>query len=651
MGKNLTRKILESHLAKPSAMNPGDEIYVKVDQTLTHDINAVMTYLAFEAIGLDRTQVETSVSYLDHNLLYLDNKTPDDHIYLQSVAKRYGVHVSRPGNGICHAVHVARFGVPGKLSMGGDSHTPHGGSIGMLCIGVGGMDVATAMTGVPMRLKMPQIIKVNLKGHLKPGCNAKEIILEMLRRVGIKGGLGKVFEYVGEGAAGLEVAERATITNMGAEMGATTSIFPADEQVRKFMRAQGREDQYVEMIPDADAEYDGEMELNLDELEPLIACPHQPDNVMPLKDAEKKKVQQVFIGSCTNASYSDIAKVALVLQGRHVNEDVSCTCAVSSKQVYKQLLRDGYLEMLIDAGVRILETACGPCCAIGQSPATKGVAVRTSNRNFKGRAGNPTAEIYLVSPESAAATAILGTFATAEDILGEDVAKLAEIHEPEVYPVDDSMIIKPLPEEEAKKVEVVKGPNIKFLPVPEQPAEHLCVPVSLKTVDNITTDDITPASAEFSSMRSNIPLMSQYCYHRYDPEFAARAKEMGQSIIIGGENYGQGSSCEHAAINPMYLGVRAVIAKSIARIHKGNLINHGIIPMIFEDPADYDKIEQGDELEINGLLEQMQTKEVEVRDNTKGVTFKARLELSDSELEVISCGGQLRYLKKQLGRE
>ena len=610
-----------------------------------------MAYLAFEAIGLDRTQVETSVSYLDHNLLYLDNKTPDDHIYLQSVAKRYGVHVSRPGNGICHAVHVARFGVPGKLSMGGDSHTPHGGSIGMLCIGVGGMDVATAMTGVPMRLKMPQIIKVNLKGHLKPGCNAKEIILEMLRRVGIKGGLGKVFEYVGEGAAGLEVAERATITNMGAEMGATTSIFPADEQVRKFMRAQGREDQYVEMIPDADAEYDGEMELNLDELEPLIACPHQPDNVMPLKDAEKKKVQQVFIGSCTNASYSDIAKVALVLQGRHVNEDVSCTCAVSSKQVYKQLLRDGYLEMLIDAGVRILETACGPCCAIGQSPATKGVAVRTSNRNFKGRAGNPTAEIYLVSPESAAATAILGTFATAEDILGEDVAKLAEIHEPEVYPVDDSMIIKPLPEEEAKKVEVVKGPNIKFLPVPEQPAEHLCVPVSLKTVDNITTDDITPASAEFSSMRSNIPLMSQYCYHRYDPEFAARAKEMGQSIIIGGENYGQGSSREHAAINPMYLGVRAVIAKSIARIHKGNLINHGIIPMIFEDPADYDKIEQGDELEINGLLEQMQTKEVEVRNNTKGVTFKARLELSDSELEVISCGGQLRYLKKQLGRK
>ena len=648
MGKNLTRKILESHLAKPSAMKPGDEIYVKVDQTLTHDINAVMTYLAFEAIGLDRTQVETSVSYLDHNLLYLDNKTPDDHIYLQSVAKRYGVHVSRPGNGICHAVHVARFGVPGKLSMGGDSHTPHGGSIGMLCIGVGGMDVATAMTGVPMRLKMPQIIRVNLKGHLKPGCNAKEIILEMLRRVGIKGGLGKVFEYVGPGAAGLEVSERATITNMGAEMGATTSIFPGDEQVRRFMRAQGREDQYVEMLPDEDAEYDGEMEINLDELNPLIACPHQPDNVIPLKDAEKKKVQQVFIGSCTNASYSDIAKAALVMQGHHVAETVSCTCAVSSKQIYRRLMEDGYAEMLLDAGVRFLEIACGPCCAIGQSPATKGVAVRTSNRNFKGRAGNPTAEIYLVSPESAAATAIVGTFATAEEIMGEDVKKLAEIKEPEMFKIDDSMIIKPLPPEEAKEVEIRRGPNIAPLPVPDAPEDHLEAKISLKTVDNISTDDITPASAEFSSMRSNIPLMSKYCYHRYDPEFSERAKSLGKSIIVGGENYGQGSSREHAAINPMYLGVKVVIAKSIARIHKGNLVNHGIIPMLFEDPADYDKIDQMDELEIENLREQIKTREVVIKDKDKNVTFKAKLDLSDSELEVILCGGQLRYLKHQL---
>ncbi|GAA6296433.1 aconitate hydratase [Enterocloster asparagiformis] len=648
MNMNLTKKILAAHLAKPSDMVPGEEIFLKVDQTLTHDINAVMTYLAFEAIGLDRTQVETSVSYLDHNLLYLDHKTPDDHIYLQSVAKRYGVYVSRPGNGICHAVQVARFGAPGKLSMGGDSHTPHGGAIGMLCIGVGGMDVATAMTGVPMRLKMPQVIKVNLTGRLKPGCNAKEVILEMLRRVGIKGGLGKVFEYVGPGAATLTVNERATISNMGAEMGATTSIFPADEQVRKFLKAQKREADFVELTADEGCSYDGEMELNLSELVPLCACPHQPDNVIPLKDVEKKKVQQVFIGSCTNASYSDIAKAALVFQGRHVHEDVSCTCGISSKQIYLQLMKDGYLEMLMNAGVRLLELACGPCCAIGQSPATKGVAVRTSNRNFKGRAGNPTAEIYLVNPESAAATAIMGTFTTAEEILGEEIVKLADIQEPDEYPVDDSMIVRPLPPEEAREVEVVRGPNIKPLPVPDAPEQHLKVQISLKTVDNITTDDITPASAEFSSMRSNIPLMSQYCYHRYDPTFAERARQMGQSIIIGGENYGQGSSREHAAINPMYLGVKAVIAKSIARIHKGNLLNHGIIPMIFADPADYDRVELEDTLEIHNLLDQMQTREVEITDVTKGFNFKAQLELSDSELEVISCGGQLRYLKRQL---
>ncbi|HBM47292.1 MAG TPA: aconitate hydratase [Lachnoclostridium sp.] len=648
MGMNITKKILSTHLAAPSDMVPGEEILLKVDQTLTHDINAVMTYLAFEQVGLDRIRTECSVSYLDHNLLYLDNKTPDDHIYLQSVAKRYGVHVSRPGNGICHAVQVARFGAPGKLLMGGDSHTPHGGSIGMLCIGVGGMDIATAMTGVPMRLKMPQIIKVNLTGHLQPGCNAKEVILEMLRRVGIKGGLGKVFEYVGPGAATLSVSERASITNMGAEMGATTSIFPADEQVRKFLKAEKREEDFTEILPDADAEYDGEMELNLSELVPLCACPHQPDNVIALKDVEKKKVQQVFIGSCTNSSYSDIAKAALVFKGRHVNEDVSCTCAISSKQIYKLLMRDGYIDMLLDAGVRLLELACGPCCAIGQSPATKGVAVRTSNRNFKGRAGNPTAEIYLVSPESAAATAITGTFASAEDILGSDLSILAEVKEPEEFPVDDAMIIEPLPEEEAKKVEIVRGPNIQPLPIPDAPEQHLKAQISLKTVDNITTDDITPASAEFSSMRSNIPLMSQYCYHRYDPEFAARAKAMGKSIIIGGENYGQGSSREHAAINPMYLGVKMVIAKSIARIHKGNLINHGIIPMVFADPADYDKLDQLDELEVDGLLDQMKTREVTIKDLTKGISFKAKLELSDNELEVILSGGQLRHLQKQL---
>ena len=650
MGKSLTRKIIESHYVKGS-MVPGEEVFIKVDQTLTHDINAVMTYLAFEAIGLDRIRTECSVSYLDHNLLYVNNMTPDDHIYLQSAAEKFGVHVSRPGNGICHTVHVSRFGAPGKISMGGDSHTPHGGSIGMLCIGVGGMDVATAMTGVPMRLKMPRVVKVNLTGELKPGCNTKEIILEMLRRVTIKGGLGNVYEYVGPGVAKLEVPARATISNMGAELGATTSIFPADEQVHKFLKAQGREEAYVELLPDEDAQYDDCIEINLSELEPMISCPHQPDNVMTLKDVEKRKVQQVFIGSCTNASYADIAKAATVFKGHHVNENVSCTCAVASKQTYRELMRDGYVDILLQAGVRMLEIACGPCCAIGQTPATNGVAVRTSNRNFKGRAGNPTADIYLVSPESAAATAIMGTFASAEDVMGEDVKELAKITEPDEYLIDDSMIIKPLPIEEAKKVEIVKGPNIKFLPIPETPQQHLCVPVSLKTLDNVSTDDITPASAEFSSMRSNIPLMSQYCYHRYAPDFAARAKEMGRSIIVGGENYGQGSSREHAAINPMYLGVKAVIAKSIARIHKGNLVNHGIIPMLFADPSDYDKIDQEDELEFNNLLDQIPTRKVTVTDKTKRFDFEVNLDLSDTEVEVVLSGGQLAYLKKKLAEQ
>lgn len=647
MGRSLTQKIIESHYVSGN-MVPGEEVFIRVDQTLTHDINAVMTYLAFEAIGLDRVRTECSVSYLDHNLLYVDNKTPDDHIYLQSAAKRFGVYVSRPGNGICHTVHVSRFGAPGKVSMGGDSHTPHGGAIGMLCIGVGGMDVATAMTGVPMRLKMPRVVKVNLTGELRPGCNTKEVILEMLRRVSIKGGLGNVYEYVGPAVEKLEVPARATIANMGAEMGATTSIFPADEQVRKFMKAQGREKDYVQLLPDDDAQYDEVIDIDLSRLEPLIACPHQPDQVIPLKEAEKKRVQQVFIGSCTNASYSDIAKAALVFEGHHVNEDVSCTCAVASKQTYRELMRDGYIDMLLAAGVRMLEIACGPCCAIGQTPATDGVAVRTSNRNFKGRAGNPTAKIYLVSPESAAATAIMGTFATAEDVMGKDVVKLAQVKEPEEYLVDDSMIIEPLPEEEAKKVEIVRGPNIKFLPIPEPPRQHLQVPVSLKGGDNISTDDITPASAEFSSMRSNIPLMSQYCYYRYDPDFAARANEMGSSIIVAGENYGQGSSREHAAINPMYLGVKAVIAKSIARIHKGNLINHGIIPMIFEDCRDYDRIDLLDELEIDNLPDQIRTRTVTVKDKTKDFTFQVKLELSNSEMEVVLEGGQLSHLKKQL---
>lgn len=650
MGASLTRKIIESHLVSGS-MEPGEEILLRVDQTLTHDINAVMTYLAFEALGLDRVRTELSVSNLDHNLLYIDNKTPDDHIYLQSAAKRFGVYVSRPGNGICHAIHTARFAVPGKVLFGGDSHTPHSGAVGMLSIGVGGMDVATAMAGQPMRLVMPKVVQVYLTGSLEPGVNAKDVILEMLRRVGVKGGLGRAFEYVGPGVATLEVPERCSIANMGAEMGATTSIFPADERVRRFMAAQGREDQYLELLPDEDAVYDERIELDLSSLEPLMACPALPDNVYKLDEVEKVPVQQVFIGSCTNASYSDIAKAALVLRGHHVNENVSCTCAIQSRQVYKQLLHDGYIDMLLDAGVRLLEFACGPCCAIGQVPATDGVAVRTSNRNFRGRAGSPTAKVYLASPESAAATAIVGTFASARDILGDEVEQLGKICEPDSYPVDDSLLIEPLPAEEAEQVEIVRGPNIKFLPIPDEPTQHLCVPVSLKGGDNISTDDITPASAELSSMRSNIPLMSQYCYMRYDPEFAERAREMGQSIIIAGENYGQGSSREHAAINPMYLGVRCVIAKSMARIHKGNLINHGIIPMLFEDPAAYDSIEQGDELEIEGLLDQIPTRRVVVKNKTRHFEFAATLDLSDAEMEVVLAGGQLRLLKAKLAEE
>jgi aconitate hydratase len=518
----------------------------------------------------------------------------------------------------------------------------------MLCIGVGGMDVATAMTGVPMRLTMPKVIKVNLMGELKPGCNSKDIILEMLRRVSIKGGLGNVYEYVGPGAEALDVSARATIANMGAETGATTSIFPADVQVRRFLVSQGREQDYKELLPDSDAQYDGFMEINLSELEPLISCPHQPDNVKRISEVEKRPVQQVFIGSCTNASYSDIAKAALVLKDHQVNENVSCTCAVASKQIYKKLMQDGYIDMLLDAGVRMLEIACGPCCAIGQTPATKGIAVRTTNRNFIGRAGNPTAEIYLVSPESAAACAITGTFSTAEEILGLDVWKLAEVKEPKEYGIDDGMLIKPLPREEALEVTVVRGPNIKPLPVPDAPENYLCAPISLKGKDNISTDDITPASAEYSSMRSNIPLMSQYCYHRYDPDFAARAKAMGKSIIIGGENYGQGSSREHAAINPMYLGVKAVIAKSIARIHKGNLINHGIIPMIFANPADYDGLELEDELEIENLLEQIPTRTITIKNKTRHFLFDVKLDITDNEMEVVLNGGQLTYLKKQL---
>lgn len=648
MAMNLARKILAAHLAKPSAMEPGDEIYVKFDQTLTHDINAVMCYLALEGMGIPRVRTEVSVSYLDHNLLYVDSKTPDDHIFLQSIAKKYGIYLSRPGNGIMHSLQYARFGIPGKTSLGTDSHTTTGGAIGMLAIGGGGMDGATAMAGIPLRLKMPKVVRVWLTGRLRAGCSGKDVILEMLRRFSVKGGLGRVYEYCGPGAATMEVPERATIANMGAELGATGSIFPADDVVRRFFISQDREKDFVPLAADDGCEYDEYVEIDLSALEPMMACPHSPDNVKKVKEVEKRPVQQVFIGSCTNGSYTDVARAALVFKGRHVHEDVSCTCGIATRQIYKQLMHDGYLDMLLDAGVRLTEIACGACCGIGQSPATNGVSVRTSNRNFKGRSGNPTAELYLVSPETAAATAIAGTFSTAQEIMGNEVAVLSSVREPEHYPIDDSMFIQPLPSEEAAQVEIKRGPNIKPLPIPEPPEQHLTAKVSLKAGDNVTTDDITPASAEFSSMRSNMPLMAQYAYCRYDPEFAKRAQACGRSIIIGGENYGQGSSREHAAITPMYLGVKAVIAKSMARIHKNNLINHGIVPMVFADPAAYDQIDLLDELEIVDFPAQIRQKLVTVNDLTKGGSFDARLELSDDEAEVLLAGGQLKYVQAQV---
>lgn len=645
MGLNLTKKIIRSHLTDPAGLIPGEEIYVRMDHTLTHDITAVMAYLAFEALELPRVRTECSVSYLDHNLLYVDNKTPDDHIFLQSIAKKYGLYLSRPGNGICHSVHYARFGIPGKTIIGSDSHTTTAGSIGMLSIGAGGMDVATAMAGMPFRLKMPEIVRVRLNGRLNPGVAAKDIILEMLRRLSVKGGLGKIFEYAGDGIEHLEVPERATITNMGAELGATSSIFPADDVVRRFFASQGREEQFIEMLPDANAGYDEEMEIDLNELKPLIACPSQPDQVRPVSECRDVRVQQVYIGSCTNASYADIKKAAAVLKGKKVHEDVSCTCSVSTRQIFKKLLREGIIEDLIDSGVRITEISCGACTGIGQAPPTKGVSVRTSNRNFPGRGGTADAELYLASPEVAAACAVKGYICEAAEVM-EDLSVLSKIREAADYPVDDSMIIPPA--EDTGAVQIVRGPNIKPLPVNTAPARELRAKVSLKAGDNISTDDITPANAQFSSMRSNIPLIAEYAYSRYDKDFVCRAKEMGVSIIVGGENYGQGSSREHAAITPMFLGVKAVLVKSMARIHKNNLINHGVIPMLFANPGDYQLIDLGDEIEVQGLLDGMKAKKLQIFNKTKQNMISVKLDLSDTEVEILLKGGQLAYIKSHI---
>ena len=639
---NLAQKLIHAHLTAPAALEPGNEITIRIDQTLTHDITAVMSYLAFEQLGLDRVKTERSVSYLDHNLLYVDNKTPDDHIFLQSIAQRYGIYLSRAGNGICHSVHYARFGIPGKSLMGTDSHTPTAGAIGMLAIGAGGMDVAAAMAGLPVRITMPKIVRVELTGRLRPGVSAKDVVLEMLRRYGVKGGLGRIFEYTGDGVATLEVPERGTIANMGAEMGATTSVFPADETVQAFFRAQGREDAFVPLLPDEKCTYDEEITIDLGSLDPLVACPHMPDNVKRLCDLPCIPVQQVYIGSCTNASYTDIKKAALVLKGHHVHPDVSLTVSISTRQIFRELLCDSTITDLIDAGARITEIACGACCGLGQAPATNGVSVRTSNRNFSGRGGTKDAFLYLVGPEVAAATAVLGFLAEPGAVL-DDLSPLAAVREPAGYHVDESMLLAP--PEDGRDVEIRRGPNIKPLPVNTPPAERLCADVSLKAGDNISTDDITPANAQLSSMRSNIPLIAEYAFSRYDPDFVSRAKEMGTSIIIAGENYGQGSSREHAAITPMFLGVKAVVAKSMARIHRNNLINHGVIPMLFENPSEYDGISLGDRLEIDSLPDQIVKRRVLIYNRTKGISFSVRLELSDTEVAIILAGGRLPYIK------
>ena len=645
MAYNLTQKLILLHLAKPAELIPGNEIYLKVDQTLTHDINAVMSYLAFEALELPKVRVEQAVSFIDHNLIQIDNKTPDDHLYLQSIAKKYGLYLSKAGNGICHTISYSRLGKPGKLLLGGDSHTPSSAALGMLAIGVGGMDIATALAGVPFRMKMPKIVKVNLKGRLKPGTAAKDVILEMLRRLTVKGGTGKVFEYVGAGAVTLTVPERVTITNMGAELGATTSIFPADEMVKKFLKAQGREADYQEILPDFGCSYDEEMEIDLSSLEPLVACPHLPDNVKKVKDVEKVPVNQVIIGSCTNGSYADFKKAALVLKGHQVNENVSLLLCISSRQIYLKLDEEGIIRDLLNAGGRIAEIACGPCCGVGLAPSSQGVSVRTSNRNFKGRSSTADASLYLVSPEVAAATAITGVLTTPDEVM-DDVTILAQVTEPDSYPINDSLLLPPA--KDGSKVEIVRGPNIKPLPVADPPTDNLSAKVSLKAGDNVTTDDITPASAQFSSMRSNMPAMAEYAFCRYAPEFAKRAKSYGKSFIIGGVNYGQGSSREHAAITPMYLGVKMIIAKSFARIHKNNLINHGIIPAVFANQESYDHMELSDELAVQGLRTQMKQKQITIRDVTKGFDFKVNLELSEAEIDILLSGGLLRYAKAHL---
>ena len=601
-----------------------------------------MAYLEFEAMGVPRVKTEKSVAYIDHNTLQTGFENADDHRFIQSVAKKHGIYFSRPGNGICHQVHLERFGKPGKTLIGSDSHTPTGGGIGMLAMGAGGLDVAVAMGGGAYYITMPKMVRVNLTGKLQPWVSAKDVILEVLRIMSVKGGVGKIVEYGGDGVKGLSVPERATITNMGAELGATTSIFPSDEITKAFLKAQGREEDWCELQPDSDAVYDEVIDIDLSSLKPMAACPHSPDNIKTIEEIGPQKVDQVCIGSCTNSSYLDLMRVAAILKGKTVHEDVSLSIAPGSKQVYNMLALNGALGDLIAAGARILECACGPCIGMGQSPNSKGISLRTFNRNFEGRSGTADGQIYLVSPETAAASALTGVF-TDPCTLGEEV----KIDLPEAFLINDNMVTPPAPEEEMDSVEVLRGPNIKPFPTTKPLEESIEAPCALKVGDNITTDHIMPAGAKILPLRSNIHAISQHCFTVCDKEFPKRAQEMKQSVIVGGANYGQGSSREHAALAPLYLGVKAVLVKSFARIHRSNLINAGILPLTFANEADYDKISQGDLLSMPDVKACIQQgRDIIIENKTTGGKITAKCELNDRTKAIISAGGLLNYTKE-----
>ena len=643
MGDNLTYKILKKHLVE-GELKAGNFVSIKIDQTLTQDSTGTMAYLQLEAMDIDKVKTKISVAFVDHNMLQQGFENADDHKYIQTVAKKHGIYFSRPGNGICHQVFLERFSTPGDTLLGSDSHTPTAGVVGMLAIGAGGLDVALAMAGNAYSIKAPKVVKVNLTGKLPYMVSSKDIILEVLRKCTVKGGVGKVFEYTGEGVKNLSVPQRATITNMGAELGATTSIFPSDEKTYEFFKAQGREKDYIKLIPDEDAIYDEEVNINLDELEPLVALPHSPDNIKKVKDVKDLKVDQVAIGSCTNSSYEDLMKVAQILKNKKIPEDVSLVIAPGSRQVMEMLARNGALADIISAGARILENSCGPCIGMGQSPGTSSVSLRTFNRNFYGRSGTLTASIYLVSPEVAAVSALKGKLTDPREMKVE--FKNEKI---EKFLIDDSMIVSPI--EDVCDVEVLRGPNIKPFPLNTPLEDKISGKVVLKVEDNITTDHIMPSNAKLLPFRSNIPYLSEYCFNTVDTEFPTRAKVNNGGFIVGGENYGQGSSREHAALAPLYLGIKAVLVKSFARIHKANLINSGIIPMVFDNEKDYDNIDLNDDFEINNLFEALENGIVTIIDKTKGESFNAKIELSPSEKDVIKAGGKLNYTKNKLKEE